>query len=103
MKYFLGRAIYIYIYILSDCVRILVTSQSEKLDQQYGRYGDQEILLATAKLFYSKQRSFGPVASNKQERKIIDTKTIVGCVICLSEVRFSSSFHRQILSFPWNL
>ena len=46
MKYFLGRAIYIYIYILSDCVRILVTSQSEKLDQQYGRYGDQEILLA---------------------------------------------------------
>ena len=47
MKYFLGRAIYIYIYIfLSDCVRILVTSQSEQLDQQYGRYGDQEILLA---------------------------------------------------------
>ena len=47
MKYFLGRAIYIYIYIfLSDCVRILVTSQSEKLDQHYGRYGDQEILLA---------------------------------------------------------
>ena len=46
MKYFLGRAIYIYIYFLSDCVRILVTSQSEKLDQQYGRYGDQEILLA---------------------------------------------------------
>ena len=47
MKYFLGRAIYIYIYIfLSDCVRILVTSQSEKLDQQYGRYDDQEILLA---------------------------------------------------------
>ena len=46
MKYFLGRAIYIYIYFLSDCVRILVTSESEKLDQQYGRYGDQEILLA---------------------------------------------------------
>ena len=46
MKYFLGRAIYIYIFFLSDCVRILVTSQSEKLDQQYGRYGDQEILLA---------------------------------------------------------
>ena len=45
MKYFLGRAI-IYIFFLSDCVRILVTSQSEKLDQQYGRYGDQEILLA---------------------------------------------------------
>ena len=45
MKYFLGRAIYIYIF-LSYCVRILVTSQSEKLDQQYGRYGDQEILLA---------------------------------------------------------
>ena len=45
MKYFLGRAIYIYIF-LFDCVRILVTSQSEKLDQQYGRYGDQEILLA---------------------------------------------------------
>ena len=45
MKYFLGRAIYIFFF-LSDCVRILVTSQSEKLDQQYSRYGDQEILLA---------------------------------------------------------
>ena len=45
MKYFLGRAIYICIF-LSDCMRILVTSQSEKLDQQYGRYGNQEILLA---------------------------------------------------------
>ena len=43
--YFLGWPIYISIF-LSDCVRILVTSQSEKLDQRYGRYGDQEILLA---------------------------------------------------------
>ena len=46
MKYFLGRAIYIYIYIFFIRLCAHFSAQSEKLDQQYGRYGDQEILLA---------------------------------------------------------
>ena len=103
MKYLLSRAIYIYIFFIRLCAHFSDVTKWETwslvrpLWQPRNTFGNY---LATAKLFYSKQKSFGPVASNKQERKIIETKTIVGCVICLSEVRFSSSFHRQILSFP---